>query len=425
VNCSFFKFMFSVFMFIFCCGTGYAQQKEDDPAVLRRQADVKDVVRAIFRKKSTVDTGEKRRYLTILPSAGYNPSIGLSVGVTSTGAKSYGNPQTTTLSVYNANAYISTYGLASFELKENVFTRDNQFNIQGVIQVGKTIALDYGIGTGGAVQGEGNFSINDFPLANNANIFQIQYTYLKLSERIYKKVSRHLYAGAGIIAHYYTNIDDQRKLGPNIGTHNFRYSQRNDYPSDGYQANGFLLNLQYNSRDQTNRPYKGLYIDLVLRSDQTWLGSNHASLVLRTELRKYISLSKKNPGEILALWLWGSYLLNGTLPYLDLPGAGSDAAGRLGRAYTIGRFKGPSFYYNEAEFRFPLTHSKLLGGVIFANMETANNQNKINLFQYIEPGAGVGLRLLFNKYTRSNLCIDYGVGNYGSSGLFLGLNEVF
>ena len=43
----------------------------------------------------------------------------------------------------------------------------------------------------------------------------------------------------------------------------------------------------------------------------------------------------------------------------------------------------------------------------------------------MEPGAGVGLRILFNKYTRSNLCVDYGVGNYGSSGLFLGLNEVF
>jgi hypothetical protein len=57
-----------------------------------------------------------------------------------------------------------------------------------------------------------------------------------------------------------------------------------------------------------------------------------------------------------------------------LPGAASDAAGRLGRAYTIGRFNGPLFYYNEAEFRFQLTASKLLGFVIFANMETKNNQ---------------------------------------------------
>jgi hypothetical protein len=84
-----------------------------------------------------------------------------------------------------------------------------------------------------------------------------------------------------------------------------------------------------------------------------------------------------------------------------------------------------SFVYNEAEYRFPLTTNKLLSAVTFVNVETANNQQKVKLFRYWEPGAGLGLRLLFNKYTRSNLCIDYGKGTYGSSGFFLGLNEVF
>jgi len=393
--------------------------------MLNKQADAKDVIRAIFRKKSTLDTGEKHPYFSILPSAGFNPSVGFSVGVTSTGGKIYGNPNTTSFSVYNANAYVSTYGLASFELKENVFTANNKFNIQGGIQAGKTVALDYGVGTGRPVQGDGSFSINSFPLANNADVFPITYSYLKVSERIYRKVLKYVYVGAGLVADFYTDIDDQRQLGPNISTHNYRYSQLNGYPTDGYQANGFLVNFEYNSRDQTNRPYKGLYIDLVLRSNQTWMGSNHESMQLKTELRKYFRLSKKNPEEVIAFWLWGSYLLRGSIPYLELPGTGSDASGRLGRAYTIGRFKGPSFYYNEGEYRFPITSNKLLGGVVFANMESADNQHTIKLFEYMEPGAGVGLRLLFNKYTRSNLCIDYGRGNYGSNGLFLGLNEVF
>jgi hypothetical protein len=411
--------------------TLFAQEKEDSPEILNRQADAKDVIRAFFRKKSTIDTGQKHPYFSILPSAGYNPSVGLSVGVTSTGGGTYGNPNTTTFSVYNANAYVSTFGLFSFELKENVFTSDNKFNIQGGVQLGKTVAEDYGVGTGRPAQGEGSFSINSFPLANNADIFPIQYTYLKFSERIYKRILKHVYVGAGVIANFYTDIDDQRKIGPNISTHNYRYSRINGYPTDGYQANGFLLNFEYNSRDQTNRPYKGLYIDVVLRTNQTWMGSNHEAMQLKTEIRKYFSLSEKNPEHVIALWLWSNYLLSGTIPYLELPGTGSDAAGRLGRAYTIGRFKGPSFYYNEAEYRFPITANKLLGGVVFANMETSDNQHTvntlhpINMFQYVEPGAGVGLRLLFNKYTRSNLCIDYGKGNYGSSGLFLGLNEVF
>ncbi len=85
----------------------FAQEKEDSPEILNRQADAKDVIRSFFRKKTTIDSGkEKHPYLSVLPSAGFNPSVGLSVGVTSTGGKNYGNPNTTTFSVYNANAYI-------------------------------------------------------------------------------------------------------------------------------------------------------------------------------------------------------------------------------------------------------------------------------------------------------------------------------
>jgi hypothetical protein len=403
----------------------FAQEKEDSPELLKRQTDAKDIIRSIFKGRSSDTIIDKHPYFSLLPSAGFNPSVGLAIGVTTTGGKNYGNPETTSFSVYNANAYITTYGLVSFEFKQNLFTADNKFNIQGAIQAGKTVALDYGVGTGRPVQGDGSFSINNFALANNPDIYPIAYTYYKFTERVYRKVVKYIYVGAGVIVDIYKNIDDQRRIDPNISTHNYRYSQLNDYPTAGYQANGFLLNFEYNSRDQTNRPYKGLYADFVIRLNQQWLGSNHEAIQLKTEVRKYWSLSKKKPEQVIAFWLWGSYLLSGTVPYLELPGTGSDAAGRIGRAYTIGRFKGPSFYYNEAEYRYPITSNKLLSGVVFANAETADNQHSIKLFEYIEPGAGVGLRLLFNKYTRSNLCIDYGRGNYGSSGLFLGLNEVF
>lgn len=77
------------------------------------------------------------------------------------------------------------------------------------------------------------------------------------------------------------------------------------------------------------------------------------------------------------------------------------------------------------EYRFPITRNKLLSGVTFFNMETASNQTGVKLFKYWEPGAGAGIRILFDKHTRSNLCIDYGIGNYGARGVFVGLNEVF
>ena len=190
-------------------GLLFAQEKQDLPEVLARQTDAKDVIRSIFSTKTVTDTNQKHKYFTILPSAGYNPSVGISVGFTSTVGKQYGNPKTTTLSIYNANAYVSTFGLFSGELRQNVFTANDKYNIVGVIQGGKTIGLDYGLGTGRPAQSDGSFSINDFSLANNADVFYIESTYLKINERIYKQVFDHVFVGAGVVADFYTNIERQ------------------------------------------------------------------------------------------------------------------------------------------------------------------------------------------------------------------------
>ena len=48
-----------------------------------------------------------------------------------------------------------------------------------------------------------------------------------------------------------------------------------------------------------------------------------------------------------------------------------------------------------------------------------------SLFDDVAPGTGVGLRVSMNKRSRTNICIDVGVGRQGSKGLYLGLQEVF
>ena len=284
-------------------GILHAQDKNDSPEVLNRQTDAIDVIKSIFSKKTgnPTDTVKKTHSaFSILPSAGYNPSVGFSIGVTSTTGKTFGDPKTTTFSVFNANAYTSTGGLSTFEFKNNVFTNHDKFNIQGSFQVGNTVAADYGIGTGQHAFGEGTFSFNGFPLENNADVFPIQFTYFKFNERAYIKVLKNLYAGAGVVINYYHNIDDERRIGPNIATHHYRYSVINDYPTDNYSANGLLFNVAYNTRDHVNRPYYGMYADVVLRLNQQWMGSQHYAAQLKVELRKYWSLSHKNPEHVLA-----------------------------------------------------------------------------------------------------------------------------
>lgn len=413
-------FRLTLIFFLLAAGTGLlsAQEiatpkypvKKDLSAPDTGQVDVGDVYNLLFHKnKKKAPRSRKSGSLVLLPSIGYTPSTGFEFGADVSGTRYLGEPENTTLSVFDAYAAVSTNELALIQLTHNIYTARNQWNIQGSYDLGKTVVLDRGLGTGRKVP----------------EAIPIRYTYIKLSENIYRNLFPNFYAGAGLAFNYYTNIDEELGDPESIKTYNYLYSIKNAYPVNHYFASGLLINLQYNTRDQPYRPYKGLYVDVILRANQKWLGSEKNALQLKTELRKYWSLSAKNPEQVLAYWLWGSYLLHGSVPYLELPGTGSDINQRLGRGYTISRFKGPSFFYNEMEYRFPITRNKLLSGVVFLNMETANNQNNIKLFNYWEPGTGAGLRILFDKHTRSNLCIDYGIGNYGSNGVFVGLNEVF
>lgn len=387
----------------------FAQQKLSKADTVA-QKDITDLYRAVFRKDSPMDTSIKKlnNYI-LLPALNYMPGTGLQLGLDISGSRFFGNPSNTSLSVFDVFLSKSIREMALIQLKHDIYLTENQWNIQGSWELGKNLMLDHGIGTG-----------RDRPKE-----FPIRYTYVKWSENIYRRLFPHFFAGAGLAFNYYTKIDEQLVNTEKIKTHNHFYSMSNGYPPDNYFASGFLLNFQYNTRDQPYRSYKGLFADVSLRTNKKWMGSEKNSIQLNTELRKYWSLSSKNPAHVIAFWLWGSYLLDGSIPYLELPGTGSDVDQRLGRGYTISRFKGPSFYYNELEYRFPLTKNKLLSGVAFYNMETASNQRSVKLFQHWEPGGGMGLRILFNKRTRSNFCIDYGIGNYSSNGIFIGLNEVF
>jgi hypothetical protein len=63
--------------------------------------------------------------------------------------------------------------------------------------------------------------------------------------------------------------------------------------------------------------------------------------------------------------------------------------------------------------------------VVFGNLQSANDFHGTMLFQTFRTGYGAGLRVLFNKATRTNLALDYAFGEFGNKGFFLNLNETF
>ena len=390
------------------------------PLATAGQYDVGDLFRNIFHPGRATNKGRKPSGITIIPNVAYNPSIGAQIGIKAVAGKVLGSDPNTLMSIAATSASITTKGIIYFYLNHNIYTPGNKWNLQGSLVAAKTVTPDFGLGIGNAATGsEANLALSN----PNRNAYVLHAEYYNFREKIYKQVQDNLFLGAGVSFEIRRNIED-RGTANELTPYNI-YSDRYGFDRDHYQSNGFLFNIQYTTRDNQNRAYKGIYLDAGIRANQTWIGSSKNALQVTTDFRKYWSLSQTHPEHVIAFWNWGSYLLSGKLPYLELPGTGKDSYFRSGRGYTVGYFKAPQYFYSELEYRFPILNNKFLSGVTFFNIQSANDMQGTPLFERWQPGGGAGLRVLFNKATRTNLCLDYAFGKYGARGFFLGLTEAF
>lgn len=405
--------LFCIFYF---SNFSYAQEK------IAKQ-DLSDVIKQVLKKKYDSAQTPKKPGIPILPSIGYNPSLGVVIGAKSVTSFQVGTAENTTASVIGVEALYTSKNIATLQARHNIFLPNNVLNFQGNWQLSRFGIVDFGIGAGNARNGGETFNLDEFPTVIGDSAFPIAFNYFRLQEKVFLQVAPHFFVGGGISINLHSKITDA-KLSPTFSTPHFLYSVRNNYSPSAYNANGILFSLQYATREHPIRSYGGVYAELTLGSNTRWLGSTHRATQLQYDFRKYWSLSKQRPDKVLAVWHWASYMLSGSVPYLDLPGTGSDAYYRMGRGYTISRVKGPSYAYFETEYRFPITANHLLSGVCFVNLQTASDDLGKKIFQYWEPAAGTGLRILFQKQSRSTICIDFAKGK-GSSGIFFGLNEAF
>ncbi|KAA2243527.1 BamA/TamA family outer membrane protein [Chitinophaga agrisoli] len=392
----------------------------DTRADLSKQYDFGDMLNDILRPKRKADSTRKRSAITVVPNIAANPTIGFQIGIKAVAGKVLGNVPHTYMSTAATSASITTKGILYFYFLHNIFTPGNKWNLQGSIVASKSVTPDFGLGIGQA----SNKSPEDYILTNPERKPYVWHSeYYKFFEKVYKEIGHNLFLGAGVEFEMRRHLNNPKY--DSILTPFEIYNERYGFPQDHYVASGFLFNVQYTTRDNPNRAYKGVYIDGGFRVNQTWVGSSKNSLQFTYDFRKYFSLSARTPEHVIAFWSWGSGVVAGAVPYLELPGTTRDPSFRSGRGYTGGYFKSTQFFYSETEYRFPITRNKLFSGVTFVNIESANDKSGTRLFEVWQPAAGLGLRVLFNKATRTNLCLDYAWGRYGTKGFFLNLNETF
>lgn len=397
------------------------QQRQRMAEDVSGQYDFGDLTRWILHHGRPAPPNHNSSGITVVPNVAANPTIGGQLGIKAVAGRRLGNDPKTLFSTGATSASITTKGIIYFYVNHNLFTPGNKYNFQGNLVAAKTVTPDYGFGIGRQIQGG---SAADSVLADPGHkVHPIHSHYYNIREKVYKNVAKNLFVGAGLSFEIRTNIDvgDTTANATPSGVYNLRHG----FPRDHYSANGFLFNIEYITRDNPNRAYKGIFFDAGIRVNQTWIGSTKNSIQLTSDLRKYISLSETQPQFVLALWNWGSYLVSGNIPYLELPGTARDGTFRSGRGYTSQYFKGTQFNDTEAELRFPIMRNQFISGVVFGNLQSGNDAHGTRLFQQFQPGGGAGFRVLFNKSTRTNLALDYAWGRFGNKGFFLNLNESF
>ncbi len=415
-------------------------------SLLYAQKDVKsfkqDDVFSIFVKKEnrakrdsiTFKPVEIRKpYFATTPFVGYNPAYGFLIGVGTTMAINLGNPETTPVSSVCAAINITTAAQTIITVRSNIITDGSRYILRGDWRYLIFSQPTYGLGTGikmhtnrGIIFNDGGSTASLPPDAQPLN-----YDYIRLYETFYFRVSKKWYIGLGYCLDAYSNIVDYNlnldTVPPQDSTSHYLYSTAYGFNPEKYTMSGISLEVLLDSRDNSIRPTKGYLANIAIRPNFTFLGSTKNSVMLNTEFRTYISLSKRRPDHLIGFWYLGQFNEAGKVPYLGLPALCWDMYNRAGRGYIQGSIRGVNFVYGESEYRFPISpYSGILSGVAFINVTTASSDDGTRkLFQYFDPAAGVGLRIMFSRKTLSNLCIDFGFGADGTKGIFFNLNETF
>jgi len=375
--------------------------------------DVADLWRWLLRrpppKPQDPASAARKRTFVVAPIIGSKPSTGLSLGVAGNMTFFRGDPQTTHISTASGGIRLTEKHQLLSGMRLSVFTDQDRWFLQGDNRFQLTSLGTYDLGT-------------DTP-ATGVNA---KFHYSKWFDALFRRVTKRLFVGGGLDA------DSHSSIAPGTGTTDaswaqsalVAYSAAHQFSATSQTSGGTSLNVLFDSRDSSVNPQHGWLASASYRTFfKGFLGGDATWQELYLDTRTYVRLTRSGR-HTLAFWGIGDLVTGGTPPFLDLPEIGSD--GRSGRGYGEGRFRGDQLAYGEVEYRGTLSPNGLFGMVLFVNTTTVGDRaSHEQLGDSFAFGRGLGLRVLLNKRSKTNLCADYGWGQQGSRGFYLTIQEAF
>jgi hypothetical protein len=375
--------------------------------------DVGDLWHHLLNKPSSSadpQASANRPFFFVTPSVSVKPSTGLAVGVASSIVFVAGDPATTHISSGDWAVSDSVKKQAGTSIRFRIFTPENRWFIQGDDRLAWSSQTTYELG-----------------IDPEASGFRLKYDRTRINDTVFRRVRPRLLVGLGL------NRDEHSNIRPANGSEEefndsayVAYSIEHGFPTDRQVSGGMSFGMLFDNRDNSINASRGWLAGATYRTFfDGFLGGTSTWQVLDLDVRTYKALGSSKRQEI-AVWFLGDFVTTGAAPYFDLPAIAEDTYGRSARGYTTGRYRGPHLAYGEIEYRTTLTRNRLLGAVVFANMTAVDSETSDQkLFATVAPAGGAGLRLLLSKRSRANLCLDYGWGTHGSSGLYLAMRETF
>jgi len=408
-------FILHIFLITLLYGTNICAKTQIPPDSTEKKTECvqKDVLDLIFKKNIVPGISTKRKFSIIaIPVLSYSPTTGVQIGAGASLSWPWGRDIITKLSAGIIQVVWTTEKQIIIQVKNNIYTNRNKWFLQTDWRLYIFRLPTYGLSTG-----------------SGETAYQMLYDWIKFHNIFSREVTHNVYIGIGYHLDYHYNIVDESlslEPGDSILTPHYSYSTLHGFDLREYWSSGISANFVFDSRDNIINAYKGIYVNVNYRYNATWLGSSQNGSQLWTEFRTYIGLSKRVPRHLIAFWIYGSFQITGEIPYLDLMSVGFDQMNSSGRGYKQGRWRGEDLVYGEMEYRFPISRcTGILGGVLFMNVTSASDRDaRIPLFAYLKPGAGFGLRIMVGKHDRTNLLIDFALGQL-SHGLYFQAQEIF